>query len=299
MVVGSLNEVLLRLVGGDEAAALVPQSVVSRDPKKKEEEERGDGGGATGRKGAGAVISGISVPYCKWLIGPPGRRRRAGGGKEGREREREREEEEEEDKEEESLPPGYAFSTPRRDELALTISRTEIPKTEDTLARLGSVGVRYTPVPPTSASTSTSTCTTTNPNPTPTPTPTPTAPPDPPQQSDLIAWAFLGPDGSLTSLHVEPAHRGRGLAKAVSRRLFRRLADDASAVGFRPVAIDDDDDDNGDGDDGDDGVTGGGWAHSDVAVENAGSAGVARGLGGKEGWRVRWVGVDLGAVVGG
>lgn len=218
MVVGSLNEVLLRLVGGDEAAALVPQSVVSRDPMKKEEEgERGDGGGgggATGRKGAGAVISGISVPYCKWLIGPPGRRRGAGGGKEGRERE---------DEEEGSLPPGYAFSTPRRDELALTISRTEIPKTEDTLARLGSVGVRYTPVPPTSASaspstsTSTSTCTTTN------PTPTPTAPPDPPQQqSDLIAWAFLGPDGSLTSLHVEPAHRGRGLAKAVSRRLFRR-----------------------------------------------------------------------------
>ena len=39
-----------------------------------------------------------------------------------------------------------------------------------------------------------------------------------------------------------------------------------------------------------------GWAHSDVAESNVESAGVARGLGGKVGWRVRWVGVDLGLV---
>ena len=36
-----------------------------------------------------------------------------------------------------------------------------------------------------------------------------------------------------------------------------------------------------------------GWADSDVAVENVESAGVARGLGGKEGRLVRWLSVDL------
>lgn len=52
--------------------------------------------------------------------------------------------------------------------------------------------------------------------------------------------------------------------------------------------------------DGDDGIAAGmkavgaeGWAHSDVLEHNADGAGVARGIGGKAGWRVRWVGVDL------
>ena len=40
----------------------------------------------------------------------------------------------------------------------------------------------------------------------------------------------------------------------------------------------------------------GGWAHSDVAVENRESAGVARAVGGREGWVVRWCHVDLGRV---
>ncbi len=87
---------------------------------------------------------------------------------------------------------------------------------------------------------------------------------------------------------MEPPHRGRGLAKAVSRRLLRCLADDASGVGFRAV----------EGAEEKDGGGGEGWAHSDIAETNVESAGVARGLGGQEGWAVRWVGVDLGAVVG-
>lgn len=37
-----------------------------------------------------------------------------------------------------------------------------------------------------------------------------------------IAWAFLGFDGSLSSLHVEPEHRGRGLAVAVGREVMKR-----------------------------------------------------------------------------
>ncbi|KAL4992359.1 hypothetical protein BDW68DRAFT_98201 [Aspergillus falconensis] len=37
-----------------------------------------------------------------------------------------------------------------------------------------------------------------------------------------IAWAFLGFDGSLSSLHVEPEHRGKGLAVAVGREVMKR-----------------------------------------------------------------------------
>lgn len=233
---------------------LVPQTVVSRSI------EHDDGTGT----GTGA-ISGISVPYCKWLIAPPSRAE--GGGATLRQEANGR-----------SLPPGYAFSRLRRDELKLTIARTEIPKTEDTLAQLGSAGVRYAPKS-TAISTSTSTSTST----------VTAAEAEDAEQGELTAWAFLGVDGSLTSLHVEPEHRGQGLAQAVSRRLFQTLADDASALGFRAVEGPSD----GVGEYG----RGEGWATSDVAEDNVGSAGVARGLGGKEGWRVRWVGVNLAAVL--
>lgn len=128
----------------------------------------------------------------------------------------------------------------------------------------------------------------------------------------MVAWAFLGPDGSLTSLHVEPGHRGRGLAKAVAGRLLTALAHDEAGMGFRPVVGNGagngtfDRDDNGGesatnthANASEDGSAGpGGWAHSDVAAGNVESAAVAKGLGGTEGWSVRWVGVDLRAVAG-
>lgn len=41
-----------------------------------------------------------------------------------------------------------------------------------------------------------------------------------------------------------------------------------------------------------------GMVHSDVAVGNAESVGVAVGLGGREGWEVRWVSVELGRAEG-
>lgn len=126
----------------------------------------------------------------------------------------------------------------------------------------------------------------------------------------MVAWAFLGPDGSLTSLHVEPGHRGRGLAKAVAGRLLTALAHDEAGMGFRPVVGNGAGtfgrDDNGGesakkthanaSEDGSAGPRA--WAHSDVAAGNVESAAVAKGLGGTEGWSVRWVGVDLRAVAG-
>ena len=300
-----MNEILLRLIGGEEYIdGLVPQGVV----------EHGHGV----RGGDVNVVSGISVPYCKWLIAPPGRNVKS-------QKEAAGEDEKEDDDYETPLPPNYAFSTLLTHELPLTISRTSIPKTAFTLAQLGNVCVRYvsdatvhsTPsipsTPPSPPSQSLPTTTTT----TPIDPSTSTQPPNQSHHHQPIAWAFLGVDGSLSSLHVEPAHRRQGLAKAVSRRLLRRLADDAAAMGFRAVSEGPGDDwggvyggqEGGGGEHGGrdrDGGTGGetteygageGWAHSDVAEENVGSAGVARGLGGRVGWRVRWVRMELAAAV--
>ncbi|KAL4803452.1 hypothetical protein BDV18DRAFT_144768 [Aspergillus unguis] len=40
-----------------------------------------------------------------------------------------------------------------------------------------------------------------------------------------IAWAFLGFDGSMSSLHVEPEHRGIGLAGIVGKEVMKRGVD--------------------------------------------------------------------------
>ncbi|KAJ6041599.1 Acyl-CoA N-acyltransferase [Penicillium canescens] len=40
-----------------------------------------------------------------------------------------------------------------------------------------------------------------------------------------IAWAFLGLDGALATLHVEPGHRGQGLAPCLSVETMRRGMD--------------------------------------------------------------------------
>lgn len=159
------------------------------------------------------------------------------------------------------------------------ISRTDTPRTEETFARLGCLALRYR-------------------------TPSTGEVEDltaegkgkrevGEEKGGLIAWVFLGVDCSLSSLHVDPQHRGKGLAKAVTRKLFKELAKDPLSVGSRPL----------EGHTIADGVeTGAGWAHADISIDNLESAGVMRGLGGKDGWRVRWVNVDLervGIVVGG
>lgn len=112
------------------------------------------------------------------------------------------------------------------------------------------------------------------------------------ENGQLIAWAFLGADGSLTSLYTEPAHRGKGLAKAVGRALMRGMVEGEGegGMGFRTV--------EGEGGGGGGGGDWEGMVHSDVAVGNKESVGVAVGLGGREGWEVRWVSVELGRVEG-
>ncbi|KAJ5937318.1 Acyl-CoA N-acyltransferase [Penicillium verhagenii] len=46
-----------------------------------------------------------------------------------------------------------------------------------------------------------------------------------------IAWAFLGVDGPLATLHVEPEHRGKGLALCLSKETMRRGMDPQGVFG--------------------------------------------------------------------
>ncbi|KAF2146631.1 uncharacterized protein K452DRAFT_262587 [Aplosporella prunicola CBS 121167] len=132
-----------------------------------------------------------------------------------------------------SLPDSLRWGALREEDFALVRSRTAIPRTNRTLRSLPSAAIF--PVEPA------------------------TAP---------IAWAFLGVDGSLVSLHVEPGYRGCGLAKTVARKLLRQ---GNMAFGDAPVVD----------------------FHADVALENKESHSVCRSLGGKQHWEVYWVRIDL------
>lgn len=231
MVIGTLSETLLGLIGGEGVRGLVPSRVLTRDV------------GIARGVGSEGLVLGISGLYLKWLIAPPSPMREEESGEGG-------------------LPEGYHFDKARgeRGEFGLVISRTEIPRTEESLGRLGCVGIRY--ICPDSAGEKRRSGS------------------EEGGGGELVAWAFLGVDGSLTSLYVEPQHRGKGLAKKMSGKLLRRLVERPGDMGFRSLLV-------GEGE---------GWVGSDVAVENLESAGVARGLGGIPGWEVRWVSVDLGRV---
>ena len=85
-----------------------------------------------------------------------------------------------------------------------------------------------------------------------------------------IAWAFLGLDGSLTTLHTEPEWRGKGIARSVAASLMSEYAPG--------LAVDD---------------QGTAWSHADVYVDNVQSERVCRGLGGRAMWQHYWVRVDL------
>ncbi|KAL4760022.1 uncharacterized protein BDW70DRAFT_72767 [Aspergillus foveolatus] len=88
--------------------------------------------------------------------------------------------------------------------IPLVKSRTNIPRSTEALLAMGGVALYYSP-------------------------PSPSHPHGGPVKESVqgaeempIAWAFLGFDGSLSSLHVEPEHRGKGLAVAVGREVMKR-----------------------------------------------------------------------------
>ncbi|KAK3648097.1 hypothetical protein LTR56_002575 [Elasticomyces elasticus] len=137
------------------------------------------------------------------------------------------------------LPKGLIWGEVHPRHFALVRSRTQIPRQDRTMVDLPSLAIY--------------------------PSKSPSVAP--------IAWAFVGLDGSLTTLHVEPEWRGRGLAKAVATKLFRECMD-----GFWEAQIQTK------------------FAHGFVQVGNEASARVCKSLGGRSQWECYWVRIDLGVV---
>lgn len=149
------------------------------------------------------------------------------------------------------LPLGYYYGKdgllPEHTDLVK--SRTHIPREKQTLLRMPSV-VIYSSNP--SASTPSSELT---------------------SQSSPIAWGFLAFDGSLATLHVEPEHRGKGLAIALSKEIMRR----AMGTGFYGSEAEN--------------LS---YTHADVAKNNIASRRVMEKLG-ERGWRwtIAWTVIEV------
>lgn len=93
-----------------------------------------------------------------------------------------------------------------------------------------------------------------------------------PWKKELVAWAYLSIDQSLTTLYVLPSHRGKGLAKTVAGAVIRDLCDGFVVdAGAEKIQSD--------------------WCLAQVAADNAESQGVCRSLGA----RFHTLGFDLDA----
>ncbi|KAI1423952.1 hypothetical protein F5Y12DRAFT_499534 [Xylaria sp. FL1777] len=124
----------------------------------------------------------------------------------------------------------WAWDVVRKEDIAFTISRTKIPRRERTMKLLASTALYLDDGTP-------------------------------------IAWAFLGPDSSLSSLHCEEPYRGRGIAKAVAVKVLRDHLRNYGGSDYY------------------------GWA--DVAPDNIQSRGVCRSLNGQVRWQISWSRLNL------
>ncbi|MCJ1380303.1 hypothetical protein MMC17_003406 [Xylographa soralifera] len=241
LLLGAIHRSVLQALAGSPFAPDAGKKVISGP--RAAESAHGEWRGTDASPGG--CVRGHTVPYQKFLFRPATIARAAGEDEAG-------------DAVLESL--GLEWTTVREGEFELVASRTEIPRSGRTMRLLGSVGLRRrgggSRVGATAREEGGGGGSA--------------------EDGQLVAWAFLGPDGSLTSLHVEVEFRGKGLAKLVTRRLFGLLARRERESGFVGVREGEE------------------WCQSDVATDNAGSTGVARGLGGEEGWECFWGWVDLG-----
>ncbi|OQV03298.1 hypothetical protein CLAIMM_08351 [Cladophialophora immunda] len=167
------------------------------------------------------------------------------------------------------LPPDYHFGPMRPSHLQTVLDRTPIPRTLDTLRQYVSLGLFH-------------------------------------GDSQPVGWGFLGKDASLSSLHTEPEHRGRGLAVALGRELLRRQHVVVSRSAAATAA-----------EKGGEGRLEGAatesttttttttktatsnihrrytWAHADVSRSNTASRRVMEKLGGRPLWMVMWTEMDI------
>lgn len=84
-----------------------------------------------------------------------------------------------------------------------------------------------------------------------------------------VAWAFVGLDGSLTTLHVEAEYRGQGLAKAITVKLFAEKMETLWEEGIDKMA------------------------HGYVVNGNDASSSVCKSLNGRHSWEAYWIRVNL------
>ncbi|KAH9879220.1 hypothetical protein J1614_002659 [Plenodomus biglobosus] len=134
------------------------------------------------------------------------------------------------------LPKGLRWGKVREKDIEIVKARTSIPRSTRTLLSLKSLGVFDE------------------------------------DSGAIIAWTFIGLDGSLTTLHTEEKYRGKGIAKAVAASIIRQYAPD-SAIDERGNA----------------------WSHADVYTNNVQSEMVCKSLGGVAMWKCFWLRVDLAA----
>lgn len=92
------------------------------------------------------------------------------------------------------------------------------------------------------------------------------------EKQELVAWGYIGADGSLATLYVLEEYRGKRLATFVALELLGRLGRGE----FRELGYD--------------GRSG--WGHSCVKDGNTASEGVMRSVGGEVGWKVDWLRID-------
>lgn len=108
---------------------------------------------------------------------------------------------------------------------------------------------------------------------------------------DPIAFCVTAPDRSLSTLWVDPCHRGRGLGKFVARQrllgpngMLRQIfntRNHRSGVERFPTQP------------GKAGITSLNWSHADIAINNNGSRKICEWLGGIRGWNVVWARVRV------
>lgn len=97
-----------------------------------------------------------------------------------------------------------------------------------------------------------------------------------------IAWAFLGVDGALATLHVEEEHRGKGLALPLSKEAMRRGLASDGVFGASKVDVDEELVDEVEG-----------WVHTEVAQYNAASQRVMEKIGGEVLSTVIWTVIEV------
>lgn len=98
-----------------------------------------------------------------------------------------------------------------------------------------------------------------------------------------IAWGFLGVDGAVATLHVEPEHRGKGLAIALSKKVMREGIVPGGTFGAERSNIQDE-------------VVReklGEWVHTEVAQYNKASRRVMEKIGGQVMATVMWTVIEL------